>query len=263
MNSDVELALDCKGLSKRFGRIMALNRFSLKIKRGCVFGLLGPNGAGKTTFIRICKGILRPTEGEVLVRGLSVREYPERIKAITGLLPENATLFPRLTAKEYLNLIGALYKLSKSKRERTIDKFLAAFDLKGRPNDLLEVYSQGMKQKVMIIGTLLHDPEIVFLDDPFNSLDVRSSQTLRNLLVIFRKEHKTVIICSHIIPIVEDVCDEVAIINLGRLIAQGSPTQLMEEQDSKSLEEAYLQFLPEEVSSQNLEDLYENSNESF
>jgi len=120
-----------------------------------------------------------------------------------------------------------------------------------------------MKQKVMIIGTLLHDPEIVFLDDPFNSLDVRSSQTLRNLLVIVRKEHKTVIICSHIIPIVEDVCDEVAIINLGRLIAQGSPTQLMEEQDSKSLEEAYLQFLPEEVSSQNLEDLYENSNESF
>ena len=254
-------AIECKDLVKSFGSVNALDGLSLNIPSGKIFGILGPNGAGKTTFIRICKGILRPSSGEVSVCGLSLKSSRNKIKEMTGHLPESPALFETLTTWEYLILIGALYLQPRRIVHSRANMLLKAFDLLNRREDQLSTLSRGMRQRVMICATFLHNPSLVFLDEPFTSLDVRSSQTFKQLIQRLPSEERTVVICSHVIPVLEDICDEVAILDNGRLLHQATPSVLMRETESETLEDAYLTFLPEEEAYQDLDSLFREEEE--
>lgn len=170
----MKLAIEATDLSKKFGEIVAVNKLNLKVENGETFGILGPNGAGKTTTVRMLNCILRPTEGTAKVGGFDILKESDKVKRITGLLPETPGVYEKLTAKEFLEFMGDLYDVPHKKLYNSIDEILQLFELKNRENDLLEGFSKGMKQKVLLASTLITDPQIIFLDEPISGLDPAS-----------------------------------------------------------------------------------------
>jgi len=233
-----------KGLTKVFGAIQAIRELDLEVKWGSRFGLLGPNGAGKTTTVRILSGLLKQTSGTGIVCGYDIATQRDAIKAATGLLPETPGLYSKLSAVEFLEFIGALNGRNREVLHRRIDRLLAILGLESRQDDLLESYSSGMKQKVLIASTLLHDPQLVFLDEPTSRLDPAASALIKDLILILAEETETsFFICTHITSFAEDVCDVIGILNKGRLVIVGSPQQIVESTGGKDLEEAYLRIV--------------------
>jgi ABC-2 type transport system ATP-binding protein len=236
--------LSTRLLTKRYGTLTAVEDLDLEVAPGELFGFLGPNGAGKTTTIRMLVGLLRPTSGTARVAGYDILAEPERAKARIGYVPDAATLYDKLSAREFLQFSGDLYHVEPGLRDRRIDALLQLFSLKDRERDFLSGFSRGMRQKVSLAAALLHDPQVLFLDEPTVGLDPQSARQMKDILQDVCKEGKTVFFSTHILEIAERMCTRLAIIDHGRLVAVGSLEDLRRQvgSDGQSLEQIFLQL---------------------
>lgn len=242
-----------ENLSKNFDSIRALSSLNLEVKRGSTFGYLGPNGSGKTTTVRILSGLLKQTSGKATVCGLDVSKHRNEVKAITGLLPEAPGLYSKLSAVEFLEFVGALNNISGDVLFKRIDRLMGIMGLESRQNDLLESYSSGMKQKVLVASTILHEPKLIFLDEPTSRLDPSASALVKELILAMAKEAETsFFICTHMTDFAEDVCDVIGILNQGELVTHGSPQEIIDGVKAKDLEDAYLKIVGGEVDKESL-----------
>ena len=248
-----KIEIKTKGLSKSFGSVVALDNLDLELGTASRFGYIGPNGAGKTTTVRILSGLLKPTSGDATVCGFDIHKESNRIKAVTGLLPETPGLYSKLSAVEFLEFIGALYHISNDVLDSRIDRLLSILGLEGRRDDLLESYSSGMKQKVLVASTLIHEPRLVFLDEPTSRLDPAVSALVKDLILALAKETETTFfICTHMTDFAEDVCDIIGILNMGKLVVLGSPEQIIADAGAEDLEDAYLKIIGGEIDKEKL-----------
>jgi len=223
------------------GEIKAVDELDLEVYEGETFGLLGPNGAGKTTTVRLLNCIIKPTRGTATVNGYDILKQDTEVKRVTGLLAESPGLYEKLSAHEFLEFMGALYDVPNDVLHERIDDLLKLFSLYDRRDYLLEGYSRGMKQKVLIASALIHDPPILFLDEPTSMLDPRAALMVKDLIKkLADSAGKTIFICSHILPFVEELCDRIGIINQGRLIAVGTIEDIIGQTGTKTLEEAFI-----------------------
>jgi ABC-2 type transport system ATP-binding protein len=231
-----------RNLTKVYDNILAVDNLSFEVKSGEVFGLLGSNGAGKTTTLQIIAGLLKPTAGEVYVKGLDIRQYPLDIKSILGYLPESPAVYEQLTGREFLNFIGRLRNLNESniqERVRTLTKIL---DLQDRINSKLSSYSKGMKQKISFAATILHDPELVLLDEPISGLDPRYSKLIKDWIDNSKSRNKTILLSSHMTDLVEYSCHRVIILDKGIIKGFGTVDELKELTNTDSLEDVFIQL---------------------
>ena len=243
--SEPRIAIKVNEISKHYNNVIALANVSFEVFEGEIYGLLGPNGAGKTTTIRILKGMLKPTTGDALIFGHSILSDTNYAKKITGYLPEEGSLMGRLTPLELCEFIGGLFGVSAENARVRAEEFFSIFSLTEKKDELIENLSRGMKQKLSIITSLIHDPQIVLMDEPLASLDPSASKMVKDFIKYLSKEKKkTVVISSHRLSMVEDVCDRVAIIHYGTILDVGTPKRIMDETNTNSLEDAYLAIIP-------------------
>lgn len=241
---DREKAIITDSLCKQFGPIRAVDDLSLAVGQGSRFGFLGPNGAGKTTTVRILSGLLQQSSGSATVCGFDVAKERNKVKEVTGLLPESPGLYSKLSAVEFLEFVGALNRVGGEKLMRRIDALLGILGLESRQDDLLESYSSGMKQKVLVASTLLHEPRLVFLDEPTSRLDPAASVLVRDLILALAEETETTFfICTHMTSFAEDTCDIIGILTNGSLQVLGSPHDIVEQAGADDLEDAYLKIV--------------------
>ncbi|MEM3637342.1 MAG: ABC transporter ATP-binding protein [Conexivisphaerales archaeon] len=219
--------IETEALTKKFGDLTALDSISLKVKEGEVFGFLGPNGAGKTTFVRIVACLISKTSGTARVGGFDIsnKEDQEKVRRIVGLLPENVGLYEELSAYDNLDFYGRFYKLSEQRRRENIEFFLKMLELWEKRNIPVATLSKGMKQKLAIARALIHDPQILLLDEPTANLDPEASKTVRDFILELKKEKRTIFLNTHLLDEAERICDRVAIVKT-RLVALGTPQEL-------------------------------------
>jgi ABC-2 type transport system ATP-binding protein len=231
-------------LSKYYGKnneIRAVDRLSLEVYQGETFGLLGPNGAGKTTAIRLLNCIIKPSEGSATVSGFDIIRDEINVKGITGLLAESPGLYEKLSAFEFLNFMGALYDVPPDVLPNRTKELLKLFGLEKRKDYLLEGFSRGMKQRILLAAALIHDPPILFLDEPTSTLDPRAALMVKDLIrKLSQDAGKTIFISSHILPVVEELCDRIGIINKGQLVALGTLDEILARTNKSTLEEAFI-----------------------
>lgn len=240
----MKVVIKTDSLSKYYGRgalIKAVDELDIEVYEGETFGLLGPNGAGKTSTIRLLNCIIKPTNGSATVYGWDVVKDEMEVKRVTGLLAESPGLYEKLSAYEFLEFMGALYDVQRDVLSDRIVDLLKLFSLYDRRDYLLESYSRGMKQKVLLAVALIHDPPILFLDEPTSMLDPRAALMVKDLIKkLASNAGKTIFICSHILPIVEELCDRIGIINRGRLVALGTIEEIINKTKTETLEEAFI-----------------------
>ena len=231
--------LEIKNYSKSYSEgKKAADNVTLTVESGDIYGFIGHNGAGKSTTIRAVVGVLDFTEGEILIDGHSVKEEPLACKRITAYIPDNPDLYENLTGIQYLNFIADVFTLSASEREERIRKYAEMFEITDALGDLISSYSHGMKQKVAIISALIHNPKLLVLDEPFVGLDPKASFTLKEVMHEMCGRGTAVFFSTHVLDVAEKLCNKVAIIKHGRIIASGTMEELTEGQ---SLEEAFLE----------------------
>jgi ABC-2 type transport system ATP-binding protein len=235
-----ELAVEVRGLHKSFGRVAAVRGVDLSVPRGCFFGLVGPNGAGKTTTLSMATGLLRPDHGTVLVDGIDVWKDPREAKRRIGVLPEGLRMFERLSGRELLDFSGRLRELPVALVKERTEELLATFGLQGAGNQLVVDYSTGMRKKVALAVALLHNPGVLFLDEPFEAVDPVSARTIRDVLTRFTARGGTVVFSSHVMDLVERLCDEVAVISHGQVVAAGEVGDL---RGDRSLEDVFVDLV--------------------
>ncbi len=239
----MNVIIETENLSKSYGKgtIKAVDNLNLQVYEGETFGLLGPNGAGKTTAVRLLNCIIEPTGGIARVNGLNILTQKDEVKRITGMLAESPGLYDKLSSYEFLEFIGNLYDVSDSILGDRVDELLRLFGLQDRKDHLIEGYSSGMKQKLLLAAALIHDPPIVFLDEPTSGLDPGAAHMVKELIRGLSDDAgKTVFLCSHILPIVEELCDRIGIINQGRLIAVGTVDEIKAQAGKETLEDAFI-----------------------
>jgi ABC-2 type transport system ATP-binding protein len=236
--------ISANGLTKQFGKLVAVSDVSFQIEAGQVFGFLGPNGAGKTTTIRMLTGLVRPTSGSALVAGYDVSSEPLEVKRRVGYLAETPYLYPKLSGREFLAFMGGLYRVPGAVARQRAARLLSLFELADKADDLVETYSHGMRQKLALGGALLHEPPVLFLDEPTSGLDPRSARLVKDLLVALVARGHTVFLSTHVLEIAEQLCHRVGIINQGRVIATGTLDELRQQaqQEAYSLEDIFLQL---------------------
>jgi ABC-2 type transport system ATP-binding protein len=216
----------CENLCRRFGEFVAVDNISLRVSEGEMFGFLGPNGAGKTTTIKMLTGLLNPTSGSAYIGGFSIVDQPLDAKRSYGYIPDNPYLYEKLTGKEFLNFMADLYSISSSDRPGRVDDLLHLFALDTKGDSLIQSYSRGMRQKIALAGALIHSPKVIFLDEPTVGLDPQSARAMQDILKELCRRGVTVFISTHILEIAEKLCDRVAIVDHGRLIAGGTMHEL-------------------------------------
>lgn len=229
-------------LSKRYGATLAVDGLSLVVD-GELFVFLGPNGAGKTTTIKLMTGLLRPDRGRVRINGFDVATQPLEAKSCLGLVPERPYVYPKLTGREFLFFMADLYRVDRATALRRFEHLVELFDLASHIDRLIETYSHGMKQKIALSGALIHDPKVLFLDEPTVGLDPKSARNLKNLLKGLVQRGVTVFMSTHILEIAESMCDRVGIIDKGKLIALGTMAELRASSSRhQSLEDIFLEL---------------------
>jgi len=230
-----------RSLTKNYGTQAAVKGISLDIPDGQLVGLLGPNGAGKSTTIRMLTGMLAPTSGTAEVDGHDIVRDPLGVKRVVGYVPESGALFEALTAHEYLRLVAALYHIAEDDADKRIAQFADFFDLDRATlrSKSLAAYSKGMRQKVVITSALLHNPRVVFFDEPLSGLDANAALAFKTLITSLAREGKTILYCSHILDVVERVCERVVIIHQGEIVADGSAEALKAQCGEPSLERVF------------------------
>jgi ABC-2 type transport system ATP-binding protein len=219
-------AVETSNLVRRFGNFTAVDHLNLKVERGRFFGFLGPNGAGKSTTIKMLTGLLSPTAGEIRVLGRDIQTEPLEVKRRIGVVPEDLNLFERLTGAEMLTFTGRMYGLAPAEIAERTQELLALMELDDEPRKLVVEYSHGMKKKLSLACALIHRPDILFLDEPFEGIDAIASRTLKDLLSRLTARGLTVFLTSHVLEIVERLCTDIAIISQGKLVAAGPLSEL-------------------------------------
>jgi ABC-2 type transport system ATP-binding protein len=241
-------------LCKSFGTKKAVDDVSFDAKRGEILGFLGPNGAGKSTTLKIISALLTPDSGKVTIDGFDLAREPFEAKIRMGYVPETGALYEKLTPLEYLRMVGQLYHLTTEEIGRKSHLFLRYFDLSEQQNLRMTSFSKGMKQKVVLSAALLHNPDLLLLDEPLNGLDANTVMMFKGLLRRLADLGKTILYSSHILEVVEKICDRVAILNEGRIIAEGPINQLRQVTDSASLELVFKELTKAESIEANIED---------
>ncbi len=223
-------------LNKYFGSKHVLRNINIDIDPGQVIGYIGPNGAGKSTTVKILVGLLSDYSGDVIVKGIDLKNNPLAVKSMIGFVPEMAELYDVLTPNEFLSLMGSLYNLPQDVVAERSERMLDAFGLAGNMDQRMDTFSKGMKQKVLIASGLLHNPEIIILDEPLSGLDANSVIIIKELIDKLAKSGKTIFYCSHMMDVVEKVSDRIILINEGNVIADGTFEELRTLQHKDSLE---------------------------
>ncbi len=236
--------IEIKNLSKSYKKgKKVIENISLEIKNGEIFGFLGPNGAGKTTTIKMITGILGIDEGDILIDGKSIIKDSIEAKKNFGFVPDNPDMFLKLKGIEYLNFIADIYEVSEEERIARIDKLSKEFEMQTVLNNKMQSYSHGMRQKIIIMGVLLHNPKNLILDEPMTGLDPKSSFDLKQIMREHAKEGNTVFFSTHILEVAEKLCDRVGIINKGKLIFAGTYEEMKKEfKKNVSLEELFMEI---------------------
>lgn len=222
-----DVAVNISGLKKKYGNLEALCGIDLTVYKGEFFGLIGPNGAGKSTTIKILTGLTFPTDGKVTVAGFDVLKAPVSVKERIGLLPEDLNLYERLTGTEFVHFAGRMYGLEEETVRERSHELLALLDLEEAKNRLILEYSFGMKKKVALAAALIHEPKVLFLDEPFNGIDAVTMKAVRNVLLELTGRGMTIFFSSHVMEVVEKLCDRIAIINKGTIAAIGTVSELV------------------------------------
>ncbi|PYV43786.1 MAG: ABC transporter [Acidobacteria bacterium] len=228
--------LEVSHLRKTFGPQIAIDDISFSVRRGEILGYLGPNGAGKSTTLKILAGLLTPDSGNVKIGEINLQQNPIEAKKRMGFVPETGALYEKLTPLEYLEMVGQLYRVEVSEIRRKSHEFLGYFDLAEQRDVRMTSFSKGMKQKVVLSAALLHNPDLLLLDEPLNGLDANTVLMFKGVMRRLADLGKTIIYSSHILEVVEKLCDRIAIIHRGQIVAEGSIRQLREMTQSPSLE---------------------------
>ncbi|MBN2358347.1 MAG: ABC transporter ATP-binding protein [Deltaproteobacteria bacterium] len=213
-------------LCKRFGKFVAIEDLSLRVEDGEIFGFLGPNGAGKTTTIKAMAGLIKPTAGEVRIDGLSVQRQPLAAKQRLGVVPDRPFLYEKLTGREFLSFMCGLYGVPDQRGRRASEELLRLFQLEGWGDELIEGYSHGMKQRLVMAGAFVHDPRALVIDEPTVGLDPQGTRLLKEVFSAFARRRRTVFLSTHSLAAAEEVCDRIGILSHGRLVASGTLDEL-------------------------------------
>jgi ABC-2 type transport system ATP-binding protein len=237
-------ALRLESLVKSFGEIKAVRGINLSLRKGEILGLLGPNGSGKSTTMRMVLGILKPDSGEVLVYGENESTAPVELKKRLGYVPETPQLYEFLTGIEYIDFVAEMYGVPPAERKERVSHFLQGMQLAGHENEMISGYSQGMKQKIAIISALVHKPQILVLDEALNGLDPRSARVVKDLLKQLASEGVSILFSTHVLEIAQALCDRVAIMYQGTIMAEGTVGELRQTAGlpGSSLEEVFLKM---------------------
>lgn len=240
--------INIENISKSYnGNHFAVTNLNLEINDGEIFGLLGPNGAGKTTTIKMITGVISQTAGDITINGYNTRLEPVKAKEQFGYVPDSPDMFLRLTGLEYLNFMADVYQVSKKERTERIKELSERFEMEGSLGDKIQSYSHGMRQKIIIIGVLIHKPKVWILDEPLTGLDPKAAFILKNMMKEHAKEGNTVLFSTHVLEVAEKLCDRVAIINKGNLIFNGTLEEIKSEfKADESLEQMFLEITADE-----------------
>ena len=230
-------------LTKRFGQLVAVNRIDLHVKQGEIFGFLGPNGAGKTTTIKMLAGLLKPTSGRALIDGYDVVAHSMEAKRVTGFIPDQPFLYEKLTGVEFLRFIGSLFGMKKTEIELRISELLGLFELDGWAGELIESYSHGMRQRLVMSAALLHNPKVIIVDEPMVGLDPKGINLVKRIFRQKSEEGVTIFLSTHTLEIAQQLCHRLGIINGGKLIAMGTLSELMTALEHKTAQTGTLESL--------------------
>ena len=236
--------IDLQEVTKTYGKNnkKAVENLTLKVEGGELFGFIGPNGAGKTTTIKLMTGILTPDEGTVTMAGHRMSDDRLEAQRLIGYVPDGNELYDRLTGMEYLNFMGDVYQVDSARRKAHIEKYLDIFELEGAINNQVRSYSKGMKQKLLVIGALIHNPPVWILDEPLGGLDPRAAHLLKEEMIRHCKEGNTVFFSTHVLEVAEKLCTRIGLIDHGTLRALGTLEELRSGEGSASLEDLFLQL---------------------
>jgi len=238
--------LEVRNLVKRYNRIAVVDQVNFVIRPGEILGYLGPNGAGKSTTVKILTGLIQPTEGDILLDGQDVRKDFVAFQRQMGYVPEESHVYPHLSGREYLQLVGRLRGLRRRVLEPRMDELLRLFSLWEDRHSPLSAYSKGMRQKILISGALIHNPRVLIFDEPFSGLDVTTALVLRTLLHEMAREQRIVFYSSHVLEVVEKVCSRVLILRKGKVVAHDAVERLRDLMNQPSLENIFAQLTQQE-----------------
>ena len=235
--------IELRGITKKYNIFPAVNNISFSVKTGEILGYLGPNKAGKTTTIKMLAGLLKPTSGDILYKGKNIKKNLQEYKKRIGYVPEEPEIYPHLSAYDYLLMVGRLRLLREKELKMKIEQFIRLFDLSLDMHSPISSYSKGMVQKVLISSALLHNPDILLLDEPLSGLDVETSLVINDLAKKLRDEGKIIFYCSHILEVVEKLCSRVVIIHKGQIVADDSVENLRDLMKLPSLVDIFNQLV--------------------
>ncbi|QAA30667.1 ABC transporter ATP-binding protein [Clostridium manihotivorum] len=240
--------IEIKNVSKSYNKTSnAVDNVDITINDGEIFGFLGPNGAGKTTTIKMITGIISPTQGDIKINGVSITENPLEAKKQFAYVPDSPDMFLRLKGIEYLNFMADVYNVPKNQRQNKIEELAKRFDMQSALSDQLQSYSHGMRQKIVVMGALIHDPEVWILDEPLTGLDPKSAFILKEMMREHTNSGKSVFFSTHVLDVAEKVCDRVAIINKGKILFCGTLAEMKEHfKTNESLEQMFLEMTENE-----------------
>jgi ABC-2 type transport system ATP-binding protein len=239
----MEPALVTHGLKRAFGDFMAVDGIDLAVPKGSLYGFLGPNGAGKSTTIKCLTGLLRPSGGSMTILGLDPLGEPEKVKRLVGVMPEDLALFEHLSAAETLAFVGQVHGMDRATLKSRSEELLALMDLTGASGQLVADYSHGMKKKTSLAAALLPAPKLLFLDEPFEGIDAIASRQIKDLLLDYVRHGGTVFLTSHVLEVVERLCDHIGVIHKGRLAAQAPLSELRAGAPGGTLESMFLDLV--------------------
>lgn len=227
-------------VGKKFGDYWAVKDLNIKVNRGEIFGFLGPNGAGKSTTIKMMSGLLKPSSGQILIGGYDIVKEPIKAKSIIGYVPDKGFVYEKLNGREFLNFIAALYKIDSKQAERKINELTNMFSIKEALDELIENYSAGMRQRLVFTAALLHEPEILLIDEPIIGLDPKGVRMLKGFLGELALKGAAIFMTTHSLLLAEELCSNIGIINKGSMIASGAKEELLSH--ARRLEDFFMQI---------------------